>query len=298
MLTVVTLVFALTSLVLAGGSTRSGALGSDVRWRLARNVAPEPDFNSSGYARTTGSGRTVYPNPCVATSKSGRPIFIVNARGPACTSYVLLAINRAHRAERIRPMVLPSNWYHLTTRQQLFVVADLERVDRGLPAYLGLNSALSAAAQRGAVRSEDPAIATGFSMSSMGATWAGASSVLEADYGWMYEDGWGGSKQRTSNIDCTRPSASGCWGHREVILGHYTGLNCTTCELGTGYALEGRFGASYTDLIESPSKEPPAMTFTWAKDVAPFLSSSSDGTTTTTTTTTTTSAPTSTSTSG
>jgi hypothetical protein len=34
-------------------------------------------------------------------------------------------------------MILPLNWYLLSATQQLFVLADLERVDRGLPPYPG-----------------------------------------------------------------------------------------------------------------------------------------------------------------
>lgn len=37
-------------------------------------------------------------------------------------------------------MVLPSNVQRLTTAEQLFVVIDLERVDRGLAPYLGLTA--------------------------------------------------------------------------------------------------------------------------------------------------------------
>lgn len=250
---------------------RVGALSSSVKLTLQHNIAPVPNFNSSGYGHTGPSGSTTYPNPCVSVSRSGEPIFIVNARSVSCTNYVLSAINRAHRAEGVGAMVLPTNWYRLSTQRQLFVVADLERVDRGLPAYLGINSALALTAQRGAVHAADPGVAPGFTLRAMGATWAGANSVLEADYGWMYEDGWAGGRSRTSNIDCTSPKAVGCWGHREVILGHYTGLGCTTCELGTGYAPLGRSSASYTELIEAPAGPPPAMIFTWAHDVVPFM---------------------------
>lgn len=283
-------VLVITSLLGAlSASGPSGAAESNVKLTLARNILAIPNFNSSGYGRSNASGRTTYPNPCVSTSRSGQPNFVVNARGVSCTNFVLKAINRGHRAEGVPAMVLPTNWYRLSTQQQLFVVVDLERVDRGLPAYLGINSALNVSAQRAAVLAQDPQVASGFAFESMGATWAGANSVLEADYGWMYEDGWGGSISRTSNIDCTSPSASGCWGHREVILGHYTGLGCTKCELGTGYARLGRSSASYTDLIESPVGSAPAMNFTWARDVAPYLTSVDSSTTTSTSPTTSTS---------
>jgi hypothetical protein len=53
----------------------------------------------------------------------------------------------------------------------------------------------------------------------MGGAWAGGfQSVLAADYGWMSDDGWGGSAGTTSNVTCTSAVASGCWGHRDELL--------------------------------------------------------------------------------
>lgn len=60
----------------------------------------------------------------------------------ACTSAALAAINHAHGVEGVRPMVLPAGFTALTTSEQLFVVVDLERVDRGLPPFLGLTTDL------------------------------------------------------------------------------------------------------------------------------------------------------------
>ena len=44
--------------------------------------------------------------------------------------------------------------------------------------------------------------------------------------------------------------------------------------MGSGFATVSGHG-SYTDLVERPLGAPPAMTFTWAKGVAPFLGGSS-----------------------
>jgi hypothetical protein len=199
---------------------------------------------------------------------------------PACTNYLLEAINAARTAENLPAMVLPSNWYTLSVPEQLFVVANLERTSRGLPAYLGLNSALNANAQAAAARNSDPSIAKGFAIGNdsegypgMGGAWSGGFSVLAADYVWMYDDGWGGSVAQTANIVCTSVSAAGCWGHRDELLGSDpgynpgVGLNCTTCEMGAGYALV-RGSGSFVDLIEKPAGTPPPMTFTWAKELA------------------------------
>ena len=253
-----------------GGATMTGASTSNVRLTLAANVAAVPDFNNSGYSRVDRNGVVTFPNPCVGVAHGGRPFFIVNDRGVACTNFVLRAINRARHLEGVRSMTLPSNWYRLSTAQQLFVVIDLERVDRGLPPYLGLNSALSRSAQSGAHATRDPNVAPGFPMDAMGSTWAGASSVLEADFSWLYDDGWGGSAAATSNYDCTSPTAPRCWGHREILLGRVTGLGCAICELGTGFA-SVRGSGSYAVLVERPAGRAPATVFSWARNVLPFL---------------------------
>ena len=179
-------------------------------------------------------------------------------------------------------MVLPTNWYTLTPQQQLFVVADLERTARGLPPYLGINSALSANSQRAAATNGDPSVAAGFTIGidaqgypGMGGAWSGGFSVLAADYVWMYADGWGGSSALTSNIVCNSASAAGCWAHRDELLGydpHYNpgvGLGCTNCEMGVGFAVV-RGSGSFVDLVEIAKGAPPAMSFTWANNVLPY----------------------------
>lgn len=261
-----------------GGATVTGASTSTVRFTLSANVAAVPDFNNSGYSHVSRSGVVTFPNPCVGVDHGGQPHFIVNDRSVACTNYVLRAINRARHLEGVRSMTLPTNWYRLSTAQQLFVVIDLERVDRGLPPYLGLNAALARSAQRGALATRDPDVAPGFVMGAMGSTWAGAGSVLEADFSWLYDDGWGGSAAATSNYDCTSPTASRCWGHRQILLGRFTGLGCAICELGTGFASVHGAG-SYTVLVERPAGPAPATVFSWSRTVLPFLKA----TTTTTT---------------
>jgi hypothetical protein len=245
------------------------------------NIALSPNFLAPGRC-TFVNGAWSCDNPCVvgtATALSW-PGF---SNGAACTNYILSAINNARAVEGIRPMVLPSNWYGLTTQQQLFVVTDLERSARGLPAYLGINAALSANAQRAAAAYTDPSIAAGFPIANdaqgspgMGGAWSGGFNLLAADYIWMYADGWGGSASTTSNIVCTSARAPGCWAHRGELLGSDPGYNpgvglgCTNCEVGTGFAMvNGR--ASYTVLIEIPQGALPPMSFTWANNVLPYL---------------------------
>jgi hypothetical protein len=201
----------------------------------------------------------------------------------ACTNYILAAINHARAVEGLRAMVLPTNWFSLSVPQQLFVIVDLERTARGLPPYLGINAALSADAQHAAATNSDPSIAVGFPIANdaqgspgFGGAWSGGYNPLTADYIWMYDDAWGGTAAKTSNIACTRAGAAGCWAHRDELLGsdpgynQGVGLGCTTCEVGTGFAMVNG-GASYVDVIEIPKGTRPAMSFTWANNVLPNL---------------------------
>ena len=131
----------------------------------------------------------------------------------ACTSAALAAINHAHGVEGVRPMVLPAGFTALTTSEQLFVVVDLERVDRGLPPFLGLTTDLDKNAQRGADDANDPPD-PGQAYDLDDSEWAGGSSnALDAVYGWMYDDGF-----NSGNLDCAHRTAPGCWGHRKGIL--------------------------------------------------------------------------------
>ena len=132
---------------------------------------------------------------------------------PACVGAVLRAINHAHALEGIRPMVLPAGFAGLSIPEQLFVAVNLERVDRGLPAFAGLTAALDKNAQQGADDANDPPD-PGRAYDLDDAEWAGGSSNgLDAVYGWMYDDGFD-----SGNLDCLHRGAAGCWGHRKGIL--------------------------------------------------------------------------------
>jgi hypothetical protein len=245
------------------------------------NIAPSPNFLAPG-ACSFASGVWSCANPCVVGTASALS-WPGYTNGVACTNYILAAINNARAIEGVHPMVLPSNWFSLSVPQQLFVLMDLERTARGLPAYLGINSALTTDAQHAAATNSDPSIAAGFAMANdaqgsagFGGAWSGGFNPLAADYIWMYDDTWGGSAAKTSNIACTSAGAAGCWAHRDELLGsdpgynQGVGLGCTNCEVGTGFAMVNG-NASYADLIEIPKGTPPPMSFTWANNVLPNL---------------------------
>ena len=201
------------------------------------NVAPVPNYDDCDAAGSCSEGQ-----PCYTAGFA--PAFA----SPACQQEELQAIDNARAKEGVGPMYLPSDYNSLSGDEQLLVVLDLERVDRDLAPFAGIVASLDAVAQQGTQVSgqaagtfEDPSFTSPFSIgpgtslayrchSSAGDSYLcegsgnpGASiaageeiSVLDADYGWMYDDGYGGS-----NLDCETPSAPGCWGHRDTILAAY-----------------------------------------------------------------------------
>ena len=257
------------------------------------NIRPAPNFLSAGHCVTTGSHRGTCTNPCVG-SRLAYPR--ANDAASSCTTYVWRALSRASVADGAGPLILPSNWRTLTVADQLFVLADLERVDRGYPPYLGLNHALDGAASRAAHVGSDPTGTGNFHAAAWGGAWSAGFSPLVADYLWMYDDGWGGRTSATPNVACTGPHAPGCWSHRDALLGadpayhSSVGLYCANCEMGAAYAPRTATASesSYVDLVARPRGRAPAMTFTWRQELPYLTTSGATATTTTTTTTTTT----------
>ncbi len=185
----------------------------------------------------------------------------------ACINAVLAAINHARALEGVRPMVLPSGFSSLSVTNQLFVVVNLERVDRGLAPFVGLTAPLNHNAQVGADEADDPPV-LGPAYALDDAEWAGgASNGLDADYGWMYDDGY-----NSGNLDCPRRTSSGCWGHRKGILDDFG----TGADLVAGAAYDtasdvhqGDVGGTSMAVTLAVQSEPPTtFTYTWAQALA------------------------------
>ena len=152
---------------------------------------------------------------------SFNPDSLVNT--PACNSAVLQQINERHRAEGVRPMVLPTDFASLSPAMQLLVVANAERTSRGLPPIAGVVASLNRDSQVAARQGIDPNPSNADGPWTVyDSIWAGGyPSALLADFDWMYNDGWGGNSNSTINLDCPSATAKGCWGHRDAILDNY-----------------------------------------------------------------------------
>lgn len=138
------------------------------------------------------------------------------AQSATCENEALSQIDHARAQEGIGPMSLPGDYLSLTPAEQLLVVLSAERAARGLSAPAGLVAAFDQGAQQGANRAQDPPAPGGYAVYGSLES-EGLDTVLLADYEWMYDDGFG-----SYNADCTSPSASGCWVHRDIILGGYS----------------------------------------------------------------------------
>lgn len=188
---------------------------------------------------------------------------------PACMRRSLAMINAGRRGEGLGPVLLPANWQQLTVSQQLFVLTELERTARGLPADVGLSAGLNDAAVSGADRGRDPVgRASGF-----GSLWAGGEPnaiVVVAD--WMYEDGLFRDGAAPENLNCSASATAGCWQHRDILLHHGGPGSCgERCSVGAGYSPIGYSRAtatgtdSYAEVVSRTAAG--AQTFSWTAEL-------------------------------
>ncbi len=234
--------------------------------------------NSTGTCLDAPAGGLSCQSPCYPDGH-----FRYNA-SRSCTDVLLAALDQAQAAEHLAGFALPSNYFGLSPAKQLFILVNLERIARGVPPIVGLSPYLDAAATRAAEQAEDPGFQASYGpvhvwvppqggTYAYAGTWAGDSvNAVAAVFGWFYDDGWGGSKA-TWNYDCTSPTASGCWGHRDELLGESTGARCAECVAGTGFASPAahNWQESYTLLLVRPVDFPTPVDFTWDSDVLPYL---------------------------
>jgi hypothetical protein len=185
----------------------------------------------------------------------------------------LTSIDAASAAEGVAPMPLSEATFDaLAVPEQIFTVVNQERLDRGLAPIQYMTAQLNADALGGANAQTDPSfpasLTGGAPLTGGGAIWGGGvTSVLEMDYYWMYDDGWGGSAATTSNEACAAASSSGCWGHRDVILHAFSacaGGVAPTLSMGAAYSATG--GGSMAAVLVSTCGAPPAdVTLSWSQ---------------------------------
>ncbi len=205
------------------------------------NIAPSPDFTTT--CRQAGFGSA----PCQAAATQAT------------------AAARAH--EGLGAMALPSNFAGLTPGEQLFVLTDVERVDRGLPPVVGMVQELNQDAQNAAANNADPtpvSVPPGTTVMAWGSNWSEGAGPLGANYGWMYDDGPG-----SGNNGCSAGNPGSCWGHRDNELG-FNGAQVAsshgTLIMGAAEAtLSGDSPWSSDAELIALVKGSPVYTYTWAQ---------------------------------
>ena len=210
----------------------------------SNNLPPSPDF--------TGDGACA---------------FLALDDNDACNQDVVDAIDNARMAlESLPPVALSAAAYGaMTVPEQLFVIANLERLDRGGAPIAGLTTQLDAIAQTGADNSTDPSfngteqLTGGAARVNGGANWAaGTSNPLGSDYFWMYDDGGASAWGHRDNIlsDYATPSLCGSSG-----IQNYMGAGDTT----SGSVVEGTdYGPSFTEIfIGACGATPTDVVLTW-----------------------------------
>jgi hypothetical protein len=184
-----------------------------------------------------------------------------------CFDASLAALNHARRLEKLPPYRLPVTWAQLTVAEQLFVLTNLDRVDRGLGAIQGLSPALNRLAAIGAENNRDPVATAG--IEGWASNWASSPGPLLAQFLWMYDDGPG-----SGNLDCPTAGSPGCWGHRRNILLSWARWSIPGERplMGAAVAPSGTIGElSYTTLFANMGPGP--VIYTWQQ----ALDSGADG---------------------
>ena len=192
----------------------------------------------------------------------------------------LTAINDARAQEGVGPMnISESALAALPRDQQVLTVVNDERVDRGLSPINDITAQLDVYAQGGANAGDDPTfpsyLSGGAPITFGGSIWAGGlTSVLEADYYWMYDDGYSGSS--TTNSACSMSDQSGCWGHRDIILHQFA--NCPggppILSMGGAFSASGYAGGSIAGIFVSSCAAPSDITSNWGQLASAVQSSS------------------------
>jgi len=224
------------------------------------NIPPNPQYTAT--PSSSGSALAAIDPPCWQIAASG---WVPTPSAAQCLTAEIEATNGARATEGLGPMQLPTNFASLTPQEQLLVVSDIERVSRGEQPITGLSSLLDGYAQQGTESNSDPQFDFAALPSSdwWGSNWAsGMLNALDANYTWMYDDGYGGY-----NIDCTSPGAAGCWAHRDNILtSNYGG----TLIMGAGYVADSNGFSSLGELfvvVADPADVPP-LYYTWSDALA------------------------------
>jgi hypothetical protein len=214
-------------------------------------------------ALATHATAAAAPNPAANIALGPLPRVCAGApTGAACENFAIQRLDGARAKLGLGRYLLPRGFVALSAPRQWLVLANLDRVAYAQRPIRGLVLPLDAIAKQGALAREDPnpwpAVAglPGQSQIAFASNWAGGQdNALLAYYSWMYDDGYGGP-----NLDCSSPTASGCWGHRQDVLAF---ASAPTLSMGATAIVHG--DPTYAVTIVATSTPPWPYSYTWAQ---------------------------------
>ncbi|MGH9071434.1 MAG: hypothetical protein ACRDX8_09805, partial [Acidimicrobiales bacterium] len=261
-------------------------------WSLAGEPTSSPSFQYSTIGWVSGSYRLmawassqagVYQGTLGAASvlvslnpTSNLPdtfssvCYTAGYSSPPCTEAEIAAIDGARSDEGLAALTWQSALSSLTQAQQMYIVANEERIGRGLTPIAGMTAAAIQSATWGAQHNTDPNGADVPGAIRSVSNWAEDFGELGAMFDWMYNDGPG-----SFNVDCPASGGAGCWVHRDDIL-LSTANGATAAPAGYtwvgGTACAAESGLSYLDACALEWVLVPTSSvtyeFTWEQAVA------------------------------
>jgi len=204
--------------------------------------------------RTAGLLPPANPAGSIAPSPQFESVCLTEgALSAGCLAQTLQATDVARAKEGLGPLALPGDYAQLTAAEQLFVLADTERVDRGLPPAVGLVNEFDQDAAAAAAGDSDPVaslVPPGVGLVRWASNWGENAGALGSNYNWMYDDGPG-----SGNLACGAGGGGGCWGHRDNILGFNA----------------GQLAAAHGTLVMGAAEAAPAAAKPWMSDTELFV---------------------------
>jgi hypothetical protein len=162
-----------------------------------------------------GAASALAPHPATNFPEQIPSICATAPQSVPCIQAGIAELDSARTEEGQGPYQLPRGFLALSGAHQIVVLTDLDRQANGLRVVPGTTAALDRTALAGAQAWTDPIVRN--PALSWAANWAGDfPAAVWAYLTWMYDDGYGGP-----NVDCTTPTDSGCWGHRDDILARF-----------------------------------------------------------------------------
>ena len=242
----------------------------------AKNVAAGDQIASGADVPPQNPSSSVAPSPNF--TDDGNCAFGALDNSTKCTNETAAAVNNGRSTlESMPPLSLSLSAFEaMTLPEQLFVIADEERVDRGLTPVTGLTTQLDDVAQTGATNNADPTVSGpvltgGAGIRSWGSNWAGGTSnAMGSDFYWMYDDG-----TNSPNAQCSTSSAQACWGHRDNVLGSFISTSSCPASGSSGPQLfmgaadtanAGSWGPSFAEImVGACGPVPTDVVFTWTQ---------------------------------